>query len=106
MSYRYMRVIGMFDLPVLSSSQIREYNKFRKFLIKSGFLMMQESIYCKLALNATVVDGIVSNVKKNKPPQGLVQILTLTEKQYSKMEIIVGENTNSTLDDDRRLIVL
>ena len=47
-----------------------------------------------------------SNVKKNKPPQGLVQILTLTEKQYSKMEIIVGENTNSTLDDDRRLIVL
>ena len=114
MSYRYMRVIVMFDLPVLSSSQIREYvgkdsyryNKFRKFLIKSGFLMMQESIYCKLALNATVVDGIVSNVKKNKPPQGLVQILTLTEKQYSKMEIIVGENTNSTLDDDRRLIVL
>ena len=103
MSYRYMRVIVMFDLPVLSSSQIREYNKF---LIKSGFLMMQESIYCKLALNATVVDGIVSNVKKNKPPQGLVQILTLTEKQYSKMEIIVGENTNSTLDDDRRLIVL
>lgn len=57
-------------------------------------------------MNATVVDGIVSNVKKNKPPQGLVQILTLTEKQYSKMEIIVGENTNSTLDDDRRLIVL
>ena len=59
MSYRYMRVIVMFDLPVLSSSQIREYNKFRKFLIKSGFLMMQESIYCKLALNATVVDCLL-----------------------------------------------
>ena len=106
MSYRYMRVIVMFDLPVLSSSQIREYNKFRKFLIKSGFLMMQESIYCKLALNATVVDGIVSNVKKNKPPQGLVQILTLTEKQYSKMDLIVGEVKSEVLDSDERLVIL
>ena len=101
-----MRVIVMFDLPVLSSSQIREYNKFRKFLIKSGFLMMQESIYCKLALNATVVDGIVSNVKKNKPPQGLVQILTLTEKQYSKMDLIVGEVKSKVLDSDERLVIL
>ncbi len=101
-----MRIIVMFDLPVLSSSQVREYNKFRKYLIKNGFLMMQESIYCKLALNATAVEGIVSNLKKNKPAQGLVQVLTLTEKQYSKMEIIVGEHVSSTLEDDRRLIVL
>ena len=68
--------------------------------------MMQESIYCKLALNATVVDGIVSNVKKNKPPQGLVQILTLTEKQYSKMDLIVGEVKSEVLDSDERLVIL
>ncbi|MEZ3470710.1 MAG: CRISPR-associated endonuclease Cas2 [Schaedlerella sp.] len=30
------------------------YTKFRKYLIKNGFIMMQESVYCKLALNATV----------------------------------------------------
>ena len=34
----------MFDLPVGTSEQRREYAKFRKFLIKNGFLMMQESI--------------------------------------------------------------
>ena len=101
-----MRIIVMFDLPVMSSMQIREYNRFRKYLIKNGFLMMQESIYCKLALNSTVVDGIVSNLKKNKPLEGIVQVLTLTEKQYSKMEIIVGNHVSSTLDDDRRLVVL
>ena len=49
MSYRYMRVIVMFDLPVKSSADIREYNHFRKYLIKTGFIMMQESVYCKLA---------------------------------------------------------
>ena len=101
-----MRIIVMFDLPVMSSMQIREYNRFRKYLIKNGFLMMQESVYCKLALNSTVVDGIVSNLKKNKPLEGIVQVLTLTEKQYSKMEIIVGNHVSSTMHDDRRLLVV
>lgn len=52
-----MRVIVMFDLPVRTSENLREYNRFRKFLIKSGFLMMQESVYCKLALNTTVAEA-------------------------------------------------
>ena len=42
MSYRYMRVIVMFDLPVATASDRREYTHFRKYLIKNGFLMMQE----------------------------------------------------------------
>ena len=49
MSYRFMRVLVLFDLPMNNSAQIREYNQFRKFLIKSGFMMMQKSVYCKLA---------------------------------------------------------
>ena len=54
-----MRIMVMFDLPVITSEQRREYTKFRKFLIKSGFLMMQESIYCKLALNGTAAKAII-----------------------------------------------
>ena len=56
MSYRFMRVLVLFDLPVLTGDQRREYARFRKFLLKSGFLMLQESVYCKLALNTTVVN--------------------------------------------------
>ena len=33
-----MRVIVFFDLPTLSAEDRREYTKFRKFLIKGGFL--------------------------------------------------------------------
>lgn len=106
MSYRYMRVIVMFDLPVTLSEDLREYTRFRKYLIKNGFLMMQESIYCKLALNTTVSDAVIKNVKKNKPRKGLVQILTLTEKQFSKMELIVGDYSSDVLDTDERLVVL
>ena len=106
MSYRFMRVIVMFDLPVTTSEDIREYTRFRKHLIKSGFIMLQESIYSKLALNTTVVDSVIKNVKKNKPREGLVQVLTLTEKQFSKMELIVGDYKSEILDTDERLVIL
>ena len=62
-----MRIIVMFDLPVVSISDRREYNKFRKYLIKNGFFMMQESVYCKLAQNSTAADLIIDNIRKNKP---------------------------------------
>lgn len=72
MSYRFMRVLVLFDLPVLTGDQRREYARFRKFLLKSGFLMLQEFVYCKLALNTTAVNGIVDQIHKNKPEEGLV----------------------------------
>lgn len=106
MSYRYMRIMVFFDLPTLTSANRRDYAQFRKYLIKNGFIMLQESVYCKLALNATVSEAIAQGIRKNKPPEGLVQILTLTEKQFSKMEIITGEFKTNVLDSDERLIVL
>lgn len=68
--------------------------------------MMQESVYCKLALNTTAADAIIANLKKNKPEAGLVQVLTMTEKQFQKIEFIVGTSKNNVLDSDERLVVL
>lgn len=106
MSYRYMRIIVFFDLPITTSQNQREYRKFRKYLVKSGFLMLQESVYCKLAQNSTVADTIADNVRKNKPPDGLVQLLKITEKQYEKMDYIVGKSMSEVVDTDERLIIL
>lgn len=101
-----MRVLVFFDLPTTTKKDIREYTKFRKFLIRSGFVMMQESVYSKIDLNTTAVDAIVRNVRKNKPPSGLVQLLSVTEKQFSRMEFIVGESKKDVLDTDDRLVIL
>lgn len=106
MSYRFMRVIVFFDLPVTTEKNRRDYRAFRKFLIKSGFLMLQESVYCKLAINSSVADTITNSVRSNNPPEGLVQILRVTEKQFAKMEYVVGEKKNVIVDTDERLIVL
>ena len=106
MSYRYMRILVMFDLPVGTESERKNYRLFRKYLIKSGFLILQESVYCKIAQNTTVADAIIANVRKNGPDDGLVQVLKITEKQYSRMEYIVGESKSDVLDSDERLVVL
>lgn len=106
MSYRFMRVLVMFDLPVMSAHDRKEYIKFRKYLLKSGFLMLQESVYCKLAMNSTMADSIVDNLRKNKPEKGVVQAIKITEKQYEKMEYIIGVNSSEVLDTDERLVFL
>ena len=73
-----MRIVVFFDLPVITASQRKTYRTFRKYLVKNGFLMMQESIYCKLALNTMVANSIAEAVRKHKPPVGLVQMMIIT----------------------------
>ncbi len=106
MSYRFMRSIVFFDLPTTTSADLKEYTRFRKFLLKSGFIMMQESVYSKISLNTTAANILLDNIKKNSPKDGLVQVLIVTEKQYSKMEMIIGEKKSDVLDSDERLVII
>ncbi len=101
-----MRMLVFFDLPVETAADRRNYSRFRKFLIRKGFIMLQESVYCKLLLNGTAQIIMAEAIRKNKPPRGLVQLLTVTEKQFSKMENIVGSFAGNVIDSDERLIEL
>ena len=101
-----MRIITLFDLPVISPEDRREYVKFRRFLIRNGFVMMQESVYTKIALNQTAINAVAENLRRNKPPKGLVQILIVTEKQFAKMELLIGESSSDVINNDARLIIL
>lgn len=87
---RYMRLIVFFDLPVETSVQRKNYRLFRKFLIKEGYLMLQQSVYAKLVTNDGVASGAIMRLRKHRPPQGLVQVLKVTEKQFSTMTYITG----------------
>lgn len=106
MSYRFMRVIILFDLPSITAYDRREYSKFHKYLIKNGFIMLQESVYSKLALNSTAAEVVMGNIRKNKPTEGLVQMLSITETQFLKMEFVVGESCSCVIDSQERLIIL
>ena len=96
----------MFDLPTDTSVHRKAYRDFRKFLLVNGCIMLQESVYVKLVLNTTSVKLLEKQLREHKPVEGNICLLTVTEKQYSKMEILTGEVQSEVLDTTERVIVL
>lgn len=59
-----------------------------------------------MLITPSAAQAVIDVIRKNKPPAGLVQILTVTEKQFAKMEYIVGEFQSDVVDSDERLTIL
>lgn len=104
MNYRFMRLMVFFDLPMLTDKNRRDYNKFHKYLIKSGFIMMQKSVYTKLVINNVVSQSVRADVSKHLPPDGVVELLEITENQFSRIEYLVGSGESNTLDTEERVV--
>ena len=68
-----MRLIVMFDLPVITEEEKRIYGKFRKFLLKDGYIMMQYSIYSRVCKNSDDVEKHVNRIKQNLPDKGNIR---------------------------------
>ena len=66
MSYRFMRILVFFDLPTETADERKSYRKFRKLLITNGFIMMQESVYCRMVLNGSAMNSVADLIEKNK----------------------------------------
>ena len=104
--YRCMRSILFFDLPVEKAAQRRAYSKFVKNLKKSGFSMLQESVYIKLDMDPQSADSTKEKVKKILPKEGFIAMLRITEKQFSTMDFLLGDNNSDVLMDDKRVVEL
>ncbi len=101
-----MRTILFFDLPTVTASERKIAAAFRKALVKDGFLMLQESVYCKLSLNATAADNVRERVKKYLPKEGSVIMLTITEKQFEGMDLCLGKINGTIMDNDNKMVIL
>lgn len=101
-----MRILVFFDLPTETNEDKRNYRRFRNALIKNGFIMLQESVYCKMMPSPSVELSVRNMIKQNKPANGIVQTMTVTEKQFVRMEYIVGEFNSDVIDSDERLVIL
>ena len=82
MNYKFMRLVLFFDLPTLTDKNRRDYNHFHKFLLKNGFIMMQKSVYTKLVINNVTSAAVKQRVRNNLPPEGIVELLEITENQF------------------------
>ena len=101
-----MRMMVFFDLPTQTSENRRNYRKFRKNLITSGFFMLQESVYCRMVINEAMAKSVIAKIENFKPPQGMVCAMIITEKQFAGMALIVGEVQSDVITTKESLVIL
>ena len=106
MLYRFIMLVLFFDLPVIKASQRKVYTRFVKDIKKLGFYMLQESVYIRMCIDPQNAESVINKVRKFSPGEGSVMILTVTEKQFAQMDILVGEVTTDIITSDERLIIL
>lgn len=92
-SYRIMRLMVLFDMPVLTDEERREYVHFRNFIMDDGFMMLQYSVYTRYCANDTDAEKHCKRIQDNKPKYGNVRILKITENQFTSMVLVQGEKT-------------
>ncbi len=101
-----MRLLIFFDLPTTTNQNLTEYRNFRRFLLKNGFVMMQESVYSRLVLNNNSSNLLKKQIYKNLPKEGIIQLLQITEKQFASMEYLRGEAQTKVVDSNKRIIII
>ena len=71
-----------------------------------GFYRYQKSVFLKLCLDQRIADSMIEKVKKIAPKDGSIAIITITEKQFGDIHVIIGENKTEVLNSDERNIIL
>jgi CRISPR-associated protein Cas2 len=87
---RFMWLMVFFDLPVKTKPQRRRASQFRQFLKKDGYLMLQLSVYARVCRGQDAVDKHIRRVRGSLPKEGSVRTLQVTDKQYGRMELMLG----------------
>lgn len=90
---RFMRILVLFDLPVVSKEDRRNYQRFRKFLIQDGYDMLQFSVYSRIVNGEDAVDKHLKRLEKHVPAKGSIRFLQITERQYASMKLLAGNRT-------------
>ena len=88
-----MRIMVFFDLPVKTPEQRREATRFRNFLLKDGYYMVQFSVYARVCQGTDSIATHKARVQANLPPQGAVRMMAITERQFAMIDVLLGEKT-------------
>lgn len=88
---KFMRIIVFFDLPVTSRAKRKAANRFRQFLLKDGYQMLQLSVYSRIVRGRDALEKHNKRLCENLPEEGAVRCLEVTEKQFANMSVLLGK---------------
>ena len=93
-------LVVMYDLPMTTRRNQREYRQFRKLMILNGYRMLQESVYVKLLRNMDSAAAQKEFIYSTLPKGGQVNMLTMTLAQFKQMESNQGGSFDLSLFSD------
>ena len=100
-----MWMIVLFDLPVVTPEERKAASLFRKALLDQGFHMSQFSVYYRLLSGKEAMDGYIRDIQIQLPPQGKVDILTITDKQYEGIISFSGKTKGKNKQKPSQLLL-
>ena len=103
---RILWLFVFFDLPVGAKSERRAATRFRNFLKDDGYMMLQWSVYARVCRGEEAVDKHLQRVTKSLPSKGSVRALQVTDKQYARMKLLLGEAGKNEKVAPQQLVLL
>ncbi len=93
-----MWLMALFDLPMETKEQRRDYSQFRKLLLKQGFVQLQLSVYARFSGSEESAEAVRVRLRGAIPPHGQVRLLAVTDHQYGRMEMWFGKKRKKVED--------
>jgi CRISPR-associated protein Cas2 len=100
-----MWLMAMFDLPVEDKQDRRNYTRFRKALLKDGFMMLQLSVYARYLPSEEAAEAHRKTVRSAVPPLGQVRIIGVTDHQFGKMEVFYGRKPRKPEEPQNQMLL-
>lgn len=93
-SYKEVRVLILYDLPMSDTVNRKHYTKFRKEILSLGCYLVQYSVYAKVLKNEIYYDSFIAKLKQFIPEKGEIRVIKITERQYDDMMFLSGAQNN------------
>ena len=100
-----MWLMVMFDLPVMTREEKRNYTRFRKYLLAEGFYSLQYSVYAKYSSCRENARKYYRYIGEIVPAGGRVRILMVTEKQFGEMVSLYGKSVQEVEKKPEQLLL-
>ena len=103
---RFVWLFVFFDLPVGTKEERFKAARFRNFLRDDGFMMLQFSVYARACRGEERVARHVARVTANLPREGNVRALRVTDRQYGRMHLLLGEAEKTEAEAANQMVLL
>jgi CRISPR-associated protein Cas2 len=102
---RFMWLFVFFDLPTKTKDQRKAASQFRHHLLKDGFIMIQYSIYARICNGQDRLEKHLLRLEFHLPKKGAIRAMQITDQQYSRIKILLGNETENEKQKAEQLLL-